>query len=308
MGPTAGGKTALAIELVQKFNLEIISVDSAMIYQGMDIGTAKPCSEELELAPHRLIDICSPEQTYSVASFCLDAKRHIQEIHAKGKVPLLVGGTMMYFNALVHGLAPLPTSSAKTRKKWQDELSQYGLDYLYNKLLEVDPATANKLHHHDSQRILRALEVYEESGRPISDWLAQAENHCLPYTVYQFAIEEPERAILHKRIEKRFNDMIYNNFIAEVETLMKNPNNHVDLPAMRSVGYRQAWEYLSGKIDRETMIERAIIATRQLAKRQLTWLRNWKTPLQCITLKNREKLYNQLAQAECLVKLYEGDI
>ena len=275
MGPTASGKTHLAIELLKHFPCEIISVDSAQVYKGMDIGTAKPDTETLKQAPHRLINIRDPADPYSVADFRKDALREMDDITAKGNIPLLVGGTMLYFKALIDGLANLPEADPILRKKIEEEASQKGWQVIHQKLAEVDPVTAASIHPNHSQRISRAWEVYLLTGESLSSLHKQQEKNKLPYQILQFSMTPPERHILHQRIEQRFHQMIKDGFIEEIGTLFQRKDLHKDLPAIRAVGYRQAWEYLSGNLSREEMIERAIIATRQLAKRQITWLRGW---------------------------------
>ena len=273
MGPTASGKTALAVELVQRFPCEIISVDSAMVYRGLDIGTAKPTPDILRLAPHHLLDIRDPAEIYSAGDFKIDALREINHILAKGKVPLLVGGTMLYFHILQHGLDKLPGQDPFVRAQIQEEASQKGWAALHEKLTTIDPLAAARIHPHDSQRIQRALEVYTLTARPIT----QQQGHSLipPYTIHKLILNTPDRSCLHERIEKRFLEMLALGFIEEVKNLYQRPDLSLEKPAIRSVGYRQAWEYLSGQLTFEEMKEKAIIATRQLAKRQITWLRRW---------------------------------
>ncbi len=275
MGPTGSGKTALAIELVKKHPYEIISVDSALVYRGMDIGTAKPTKEELKLAPHRLINICDPSQPYSAGQFYQDAQREIEDIFKKNKTPLLVGGTMLYFRAIQFGLADLPAADANTRKAIEKEAEQLGWPVLHERLKQIDPTAAEKINPNDAQRIQRALEVYDLTGKPISEFSGPANSPALPYEFENIALIPEDRQLLHQRIEKRFDQMLAQGFIEEVEKLYQREDIHPDLPAIRAVGYRQVWEYLDGKVDEATMREKAIIATRQLAKRQLTWLRSW---------------------------------
>lgn len=270
MGPTASGKTALAIELCQHYPVEIISVDSAMIYRGMNIGTAKPTPEELQQVPHHLIDIIDPIEAYSAAQFCEDALRWITDIQGRGKIPLLVGGTMMYFNALQNGMSQLPEANQALRRK----LSQQNLSELYLQLQEVDPATAARLSENDTQRISRALEVYLLSGIPMSELLT-AKRQPKPYTFLNIILFPEERSWLHERIATRFDQMLKQGFIEEVAQLLISMPLHDQLPAMRCVGYRQVLEYLNGLYDLQTLREKGIAATRQLAKRQLTWLRHW---------------------------------
>lgn len=274
MGPTASGKTALAIELVQKHNCEIISVDSALIYRGMDIGTAKPDAEELAVAPHRLIDILDPVESYSAADFRRDALKAIEEILAKGKTPLLVGGTMLYFKALLEGLSPLPNAVPEIREQIQQQADELGWQVMHDKLREIDPVSAERIHPNDPQRLSRALEVFRVSGKSLTE-LTKVKAEPLPYQFIQFAIAPKERKVLHELIEKRFNIMIEQGFIDEVAQLKQRDDLHIDLPSIRCVGYRQCWQYLDGEFGYEDMVEKVVAATRQLAKRQLTWLRGW---------------------------------
>ncbi|RUO59862.1 tRNA (adenosine(37)-N6)-dimethylallyltransferase MiaA [Pseudidiomarina marina] len=273
-GPTAAGKTGLAIALTQHLPCDIISVDSALIYRGMDIGTAKPTAEELAQAPHRLIDICDPAESYSAAQFAADARREIDNIIAAGRIPLLVGGTMLYFKALLEGMSKLPEADAAIRAQLTRELEQKGSEALHTELRQVDPQSAQRIHPNDPQRLLRALEVYRISGKTISE-LTEARHGALPYPIIQIAVAPSDRAVLHDRIALRFRQMVEQGFIDEVEQLRQRSDLHIDLPSIRCVGYRQAWQYLDGEFDFEEMINRGIFATRQLAKRQLTWLRKW---------------------------------
>ncbi|MFD2632323.1 tRNA (adenosine(37)-N6)-dimethylallyltransferase MiaA [Idiomarina piscisalsi] len=273
-GPTAAGKTALSLALCDKLDCEIISVDSALIYRGMDIGTAKPTSQEQAKVPHHLIDICDPSETYSAADFQRDALRLIDDIQARGKVPLLVGGTMLYFKALLEGLSQLPESDASVRQKLTEEMEASGLAVLHDRLKTIDPVSAERIHPNDPQRTLRALEVYEVSGKTLTE-LTKERFGQLNKPVYQFAIAPKERSVLHQRIEQRFDQMLSEPFEDEVRKLFERGDLHEDLPSIRSVGYRQMWRYLNGELSYEEMRERGIIATRQLAKRQLTWLNGW---------------------------------
>ena len=275
MGPTASGKTALAMELVQCFPCEIISVDSAMIYRGMDIGTAKPTPEELRLAPHRLIDICDPAQAYSVAQFRHDAIQEINDVLAQQRIPLLVGGTMMYYKALIDGLSVLPEADPVIREQIAYEAELKGWDVLHQELNDVDPISAARIHPNDPQRLSRALEVFRLSGRTMTE-LMEIKSEDLPYKFKQFAMIPQERSVLHRLIEQRFHQMLEKGFVAEVEKLMQRPDLHLDLPSMRCVGYRQCWEYLKDDYDYNEMILKSLAATRQLAKRQHTWLKSWK--------------------------------
>ncbi|MDR2989381.1 MAG: tRNA (adenosine(37)-N6)-dimethylallyltransferase MiaA [Providencia alcalifaciens] len=274
MGPTASGKTALAIELRKHLPVEIISVDSALIYRGMDIGTAKPTQEELSQAPHHLIDILDPSQPYSAADFRRDALNVMDEISSQGKIPLLVGGTMLYFKALLEGLSPLPSASPEVREAIEKIAQEQGWAEVHRRLAEVDPVSAARIHPNDPQRLSRALEVYLISGQTLTE-MTQTAGTELPYNVFQFAIEPQDRKILHERIERRFRLMLEAGFEDEVKALYQRDDLHVDLPSIRCVGYRQMWSYLDGEIDYDEMVYRGICATRQLAKRQITWLRSW---------------------------------
>ncbi|MBT9591120.1 MAG: tRNA (adenosine(37)-N6)-dimethylallyltransferase MiaA [Thiobacillus sp.] len=274
MGPTASGKTALAVSLVERFPLEIISVDSALVYRDMNIGTAKPDAATLARAPHHLLDIRDPTASYSAAAFCADALRLMADITARGKVPLLAGGTMLYFRALLQGLDDLPRADPALRKKQEIEAASRGWPALHVELAQVDPVTAHRLSPNDSQRIGRALEIYQLTGKPMSALLDQAQT-ALPYRVLQLALIPSDRAVLHQRIATRFDAMLADGLLDEVEALRKTYTLMSDLPAMRAVGYRQAWACLEGEIDRAGLREQGLAATRQLAKRQLTWLRSW---------------------------------
>ncbi|KNZ83427.1 tRNA delta(2)-isopentenylpyrophosphate transferase [Providencia stuartii] len=274
MGPTASGKTALAIALRQHLPVEIISVDSALIYRGMDIGTAKPNAEELSQAPHRLIDILDPSLPYSAADFRRDALNVMEEITSQGKIPLLVGGTMLYFKALLEGLSPLPSADPATRAEIEKIAQQQGWGEIHRRLAEVDPVAAARIHPNDPQRLSRALEVYLISGQTLTE-MTQTAGEELPYNVFQFAIAPQDRKILHQRIEQRFHQMLDAGFEEEVRALYERGDLHVDLPSIRCVGYRQMWSYLEGETNYDEMVYRGICATRQLAKRQITWLRSW---------------------------------
>lgn len=275
MGPTASGKTALAIELVHHLPCEIISVDSALVYRGMDVGTAKPDAAELAQAPHRLIDICDPAEAYSAARFRQDALVEMAEISAAGRIPLLVGGTMLYFKALEYGLSRLPDADPEIRAELEREAAGAGWPKLHERLKRIDPAAAARIHPNDPQRIQRALEVYRLTGQPMSRLQRQTEGDALPYRLVKLARAPRERAVLHQRIAERFKHMLSRGFEAEVRQLLQRGDLRPEMPSMRSVGYRQMIRYLQGEWDRETMIERGIIATRQLAKRQFTWLRSY---------------------------------
>ncbi|MCA6220652.1 tRNA (adenosine(37)-N6)-dimethylallyltransferase MiaA [Photorhabdus antumapuensis] len=275
MGPTASGKTALSIALRQHLPVELISVDSALIYRGMDIGTAKPTTEEQALAPHRLINILDPSQPYSAADFCHDALKEMAEITASGRIPLLVGGTMLYFKALLEGLSPLPSANPVIRAQIEQQAAEQGWDALHQQLQKIDPVAALRIHPNDPQRLSRALEIFLISGKTRTE-LTKLSGESLPYRVHQFAIAPAKRELLHQRIEARFHQMLESGFEEEVKALYARHDLHVDLPSIRCVGYRQMWSYLSGEIDYDEMIYRGICATRQLAKRQITWLRGWK--------------------------------
>ncbi len=274
MGPTASGKTDLACELSSNLSLEIVSVDSALIYREMNIGTAKPTPEILSQYPHHLIDIRTPIETYSAAAFCEDVLRLINDIHARGRTPLLVGGTMMYFRALQNGLNVLPETNPAIRARLADEKEKQGLDGLYDWLKSIDLVTANRLHPHDSQRILRALEVYLSTGEPLSSYFQEQKSKSALHFI-NAGLFPNERGWLHQRIAERFHGMLRLGFLDEVDQLIQNWPLDPSMPAMRSVGYRQALDYLDGIVDYTGFIDRGIAATRQLAKRQLTWLRGW---------------------------------
>ncbi len=276
MGPTASGKTDLAIALSEALNAEIISVDSALVYKGMDIGSAKPSADEQARAPHRLIDIRDPTEPYSAADFVVDAKREIDAIVAKGKTPLLVGGTMLYFKALLEGLSPMPASDETVRAHIEHEAREKGWPALHDELAKVDPISAAKIHPNHSQRLGRALEVYRLSGKPMSSFHAQADQGLRgQFQWRQIALAPRDRKVLHQRIAKRFNAMLVEGLLQEVQGLIDRGDLNEDLPAIRAVGYRQAWQHLHGAYDKQALLEKGVAATRQLAKRQLTWLRSW---------------------------------
>ncbi|EOU3146255.1 tRNA (adenosine(37)-N6)-dimethylallyltransferase MiaA [Yersinia enterocolitica] len=274
MGPTASGKTALSIALRQRLPVELVSVDSALIYRGMDIGTAKPSAEELALAPHRLIDIRDPAESYSAADFRKDALKEMADITAAGRIPLLVGGTMLYFKALLDGLSPLPSADPQVRQRIEQQAALLGWEALHQQLAEIDPVAAARIHPNDPQRLSRALEVFFISGKTLTE-LTKISGETLPYRVHQFAIAPVSRELLHQRIELRFHQMLDAGFETEARALFDRGDLHTDMPAIRCVGYRQMWSYLSGEIDYDEMVYRGICATRQLAKRQMTWLRGW---------------------------------
>ena len=276
MGPTASGKTDLAIFLTEHFPVDIISVDSALVYRGLDIGSAKPSSEELEKAPHRLLDVVDPSEAYSAARFRKDALREMDEIIKAGRIPLLVGGTMLYFRALLEGLSKLPESDEETRKNIAEQAEEIGWEKMHQRLAKVDAEAAARIHPNDPQRISRALEVYEMTGKPMSQLQKEQKAEPLPYEVLKLALIPSDRAVLHQRIEKRFGQMLEQGLVDEVKTLRDRGDLHEDLPAIRAVGYRQVWDYLESRIDYNEMQERGVIATRQLAKRQFTWLRSEK--------------------------------
>ncbi|WP_110688002.1 tRNA (adenosine(37)-N6)-dimethylallyltransferase MiaA [Salinicola aestuarinus] len=275
LGPTAAGKTDTAIALHERFGCELISVDSAMVYRGMDIGTAKPSAAELARAPHRLIDIRDPAETYSAAEFRTDAMASMAEIAARGKTPLLVGGTMMYAKRLVEGVAAMPEADPELRQALETEAEREGLQALHARLVEIDPEAAAGMHAHNRQRLIRALEVFHLTGVPISEHWRRQRRENFPYRLLSIALAPAERAVLHQRIGERFDTMLDGGFLEEVATLRRRGDLHLDLPSMRSVGYRQAWEALDGVFAPSELRERGATATRQLAKRQLTWLRRW---------------------------------
>ncbi|KPY87998.1 tRNA (adenosine(37)-N6)-dimethylallyltransferase MiaA [Pseudomonas syringae pv. tagetis] len=285
MGPTAAGKTDLAMALTKVLPCELISVDSALVYRGMDIGTAKPSKAQLAEFPHRLIDILDPAQSYSAADFRSDALTAMAEITARGNIPLLVGGTMLYFKALLDGLADMPAADAQVRAQLEADAQAFGWQSLHDQLAVVDPVSAARIHPNDPQRLIRALEVYRVSGMSMtahreqqtaqSTQAAASGRQQLPYTVANLAIAPADRKVLHQRIALRFEQMLDQGFLDEVLALRSRGHLHCGLPSIRAVGYRQVWDHLDGKLTRDEMQERGIIATRQLAKRQFTWLRSW---------------------------------
>ncbi len=285
LGPTASGKTALAVALVKEFPLEIISVDSALVYRQMDIGTAKPSAEVLAVAPHHLLDILDPAQSYSAAHFCSDALALMQKISAAGRVPLLVGGTGLYFRALEQGLSVLPKADEDIRERLLRDAAALGWGVLHQRLAQLDPQAAQRIHPNDPQRIQRALEICELSGESMTVLWQQQHTSPLPYRVCKLVLAPPQRQALHERIAQRFQNMLAAGLVAEVEALYQRGDLDLQCPSMRCVGYRQVWQYLAGELDYAQMQERGIIATRQLAKRQMTWLRRetealWLNPLQ----------------------------
>jgi tRNA dimethylallyltransferase len=280
MGPTASGKTDLAMALYDLMPVELISVDSALVYRGMDVGSAKPSKDELAKYPHHLIDIRDPSEPYSAADFVNHAERVIAEIHARGKIPLLVGGTMLYFRALLDGLADMPEADAEVRAKIERDAEQFGWPYVHQQLAAVDPQMAAEIHPNHSQRLSRALEVFLVTGKTMSQLrVEQSQNQQAAFadrfSLTQMAISPRDRSVLHQRIEQRFSKMLEQGLVDEVRQLYTRGDLHEDLPAIRAVGYRQVWEFLDHKLNYDEMRERGIIATRQLAKRQLTWLKNW---------------------------------
>ncbi|WP_425287971.1 tRNA (adenosine(37)-N6)-dimethylallyltransferase MiaA [Rickettsiella endosymbiont of Miltochrista miniata] len=289
MGPTASGKTDLAIDLLSYLDFEIISVDSAMIYRGMDIGTAKPSSLILKQAPHRLVDTHDPSEVYSAAEFRADAISAIEEIISKGRIPLLVGGTMLYFHVLQQGIASLPAANPLIREQLKKDLNDLGLNKLHERLSAIDPIAAQRIHPNDPQRILRALEVAQISGKTLTELQLTPTLSPLPYLFINIALLPDDRNRLHKAIATRFQTMLDFGFIEEVEKLFKRGDLNANLPALRTVGYRQIWNYLLNNISYPEMQELAIIATRQLAKRQLTWLRSW-PELKLLASKDKENV------------------
>jgi tRNA dimethylallyltransferase len=274
MGPTASGKTQVAIELAQHLPVELISVDSALVYRGMDIGTAKPDAATLARAPHHLIDIIDPTEAYSAAAFRRDALRLMHDITQRGKIPLLVGGTMLYFRALRHGLSDLPQADAAVRAALNAETAQFGIRHLHQQLTQVDAETAARLEPADTQRIQRALEIYRLTGQPMSALIQQQTQYELPYRVIPIALTPSERSALHARIATRFSAMLKHGLVEELRGLQDRYALHPDLPSMRCVGYRQAWQFLDAEINGAELLDKGIAATRQLAKRQITWLRS----------------------------------
>ncbi|MET3119801.1 tRNA dimethylallyltransferase [Undibacterium sp. GrIS 1.8] len=274
MGPTASGKTAAALEIARHIPSEIISVDSALVFREMDIGTAKPSAAELASVPHHLINIIDPSEAYSVAQFLTDTKRLVEDIHARGKLPLLVGGTMMYFKALVNGLDDLPAANPAIRAELDAEAARDGTPALHARLAALDPITAARLKPNDTQRIQRALEIIALTGQAMSSLLALQPKSEMPFDMLSLSLEPSDRAVLHQRIARRFDIMLEQGFLDEVRALRQRGDLNPDMTSMRCVGYRQAWEHLDGIIDYPELHERGIIATRQLAKRQLTWLRS----------------------------------
>lgn len=274
MGPTASGKTALAVEWAQRLNAQIISVDSALVYRGLTIGAAKPDAATLAVAPHAMIDVRDPHEVYSAGDFASDARACMHAAQQRGQLPLLVGGTGLYFRAVLGGLAPMPASDPAIRGEIEQQASAEGWAALHRQLAAIDPVAAARIHATDPQRISRALEVYRVSGRPISAWQRDGERtDRLPFRVLKLVLAPLDRAVLHVRIAQRFDQMLRQGLIDEVRALMTDSRLHPDLPSMRAVGYRQTWQHLRGDFDLDSLRLQGIAATRQLAKRQLTWLR-----------------------------------
>jgi len=299
MGPTASGKTGLAVELYQHLPVELISVDSALVFKGMDIGTAKPDTATLAQAPHHLIDLIPPTEVYSAANFRNDALKLMAEITARGKVPLLVGGTMLYFRALQGGLSNLPEADVEVRAELDAEAAQIGWPAMHAKLAKIDPSTAARLEPADAQRVQRALEVYEISGKTMTELHQATSGGDLPYRLLKIALVPSDRSVLHSRIATRFDVMLKQGFLAEVTALLKQyPELTPELPSMRCVGYRQALEHLAGKYDEAELRDRGVFATRQLAKRQLTWLRGMDDnfEIDCLNPKMNELAFNEVNQ------------
>ncbi|GAA6166850.1 tRNA (adenosine(37)-N6)-dimethylallyltransferase MiaA [Sessilibacter corallicola] len=282
MGPTASGKTALALSLADYFPIEIISVDSALVYRELNIGSAKPTAEEMSRVPHHLIDVCDPSVPFSVADFCEQAEQAMRAITERGNIPVLVGGTMMYFRSFLDGLAQMPATNDDVRAYIESIALEKGWPEIHRRLAEVDPISAKEIHPNHSQRLSRALEVYLSSGKTMTELRENQAKHnefLQNYQIAQFAIGANDRSLLHERIALRFQQMLELGFIEEIESLYQRGDLNENLPAIRAVGYRQFWNYCSGESSLEQAHEKAVIATRQLAKRQLTWLRGWKDPL-----------------------------
>ncbi|WP_068634952.1 tRNA (adenosine(37)-N6)-dimethylallyltransferase MiaA [Thauera butanivorans] len=276
LGPTASGKTACALAIARRLPVEIISVDSALVYRDMDIGTAKPSAEERAACPHHLIDIVSPEESYSAARFRADAIRLMREINARGRIPLLAGGTMLYFKALRDGLSDLPAANAGLRRAIDETAAAHGWPALHAELARLDPAAAARLEPSDAQRIQRALEIVRLTGRPLAESYARKEDEALPCRLLAMALAPSDRGVLHARIAERFDTMLHSGFVDEVRRLRRTYRLNPEMPSMRCVGYRQAWEYLDGDIGYDELRFKGIAATRQLAKRQLTWQRQFR--------------------------------
>jgi tRNA dimethylallyltransferase len=273
MGPTASGKTRLAVQLAQALGGEVISVDSALVYRGMDIGTAKPDAAERQGVPHHLIDILDPAEAYSTGRFRAETLALMADITDRGRLPILAGGTMLYFNALFHGLSALPTADPEIRRQIDAEAEVHGWPAMHAELARIDPAAAARIHPKDPQRIQRALEVYRLTGTPLTVLCAETVAAPLPFELAKLVVAPADREALHERIRLRFLEMIERGFVEEVAALYERGDLHPDLPSIRAVGYRQVWAHLAGELDRDTLIDRAVIATRQFAKRQFTWLK-----------------------------------
>lgn len=304
MGPTACGKTSLGIKLARALNTEIISVDSALVYRGMDIGTAKPDEQEREGIVHHLIDIRDPAESYSAADFRQDALRLIEDIQSRGKIPLLVGGTMLYFKALLSGISDLPASDPAVREMLYNREKNEGLTALHEELCKIDPVAGTRIMPGDEQRILRALEVYIISGKSMTELISQGEGNAFSQPALQLALIPEEREVIRERIRQRFDDMLTAGFENEVRKLFQRPDLNENLSSIRAVGYRQCWQFLKGDISREEMIFRAVVATCQLAKHQTTWLRGWKFPLIKLNPLDEDNL--QVALRE-IAKIASGD-
>jgi len=296
MGPTASGKTDLAVRLVEEFPFEIISVDSALVYRDMNIGSAKPDPEVLVKAPHRLIDFLDPAEAYSAARFREDALREMADITSSGKIPLLVGGTMMYFRSLLEGLAELPSADDALRAELVKEAKEKGWPAMHDQLKKIDPQAAARIHCNDPQRIQRAIEVYRLTGMSLSEWQSQP-TEPFPYDPFLIGLVPSDRAVLHERIANRFHKMLELGLVDEVTALYSRGDLHIDMPSMRAVGYRQVWQYLDGDLSYEEMVDKAIAATRQLAKRQLTWLRSMQNlrEFDCLNKELAEQVLKELS-------------
>ena len=296
MGPTASGKTGVAVELAQTLPIELISVDSALVFRDMGIGTAKPDAATIARAPHHLIDIIDPTEAYSAAAFRKDALRLMEDITARGKIPLLVGGTMLYFKALREGLSPLPQADAALRASLDAEIAQHGIEHLHAKLAKVDAETAARLHSTDTQRIQRAMEIYLVSGKTMSALIKNQEQNPLPYAITSIALIPSDRSVLHQRIAMRFGQMLEQGLVNELRALRQKYPLHRDITSMRCVGYRQAWEFTEGEITEAALNEKGIAATRQLAKRQLTWLRSMPENIEmdCLVSDLAQRVFDKL--------------
>lgn len=296
MGPTASGKTGVAVELAQTLPVELISVDSALVYRDMNIGTAKPDAAMLARAPHHLIDIIDPTEAYSAAAFRRDALHLMHDITARGNIPLLIGGTMLYFKALKEGLSPLPVANTEVRAELDEQIASQGIAWLHAQLALVDAETAARLSPNDTQRIQRAMEIYRITGLPMSELIKTQEEVALPYDIQSIALLPDDRSVLHQRIAERFEQMLQMGLLDELQGLRQRYDLHPDLPSMRCVGYRQAWQYLEGEISKAQLMETGIVATRQLAKRQLTWLRSMpeNIGIDCLTQDLAERVRSAL--------------